>query len=242
MRGFDRTCSDEAWERDVLAARSLLVVAPHPDDESLGCGGLIARLAGKGARVSILFTTDGGASHTSPAWPRTRLAKVRAEEADAALGILGVGRARCLRLGLPDARMPGAGTPRHNEAVATTAAWIATRSPDLVLLPWRRDPHCDHRDSHALVLAALARVGSRARRLEYAIWLDELGAPDDHPRAHEARRRRLPIEAVLATKRRAVAAHLTQTTDLIDDPDGFRLTPETIARLVTPVETYWEPV
>ena len=47
---------------------------------------------------------------------------------------------------------------------------------------------------------------------------------------------------MVAAKRSAVAAHRTQTTDMIDDPNGFRLTETTIARLVTPAETYWHPV
>ena len=233
---------DDAWAARTLQARSLLVVAPHPDDESLGCGGLIARLAAAGARVAVLFTTDGGASHRSATWPRARLAEARAAEADTALDVLGAGSARRLRLGLPDAGMPPPGSPAYAQALAQTAAFIEEVGPDLVLLPWRRDPHRDHRDSHRLVSEALDAAGSGAVRLEYAIWLDELGAPADHPRDGEARRRLLPVDTVLTAKRAAVAAHLTQTTDLIDDPDGFRLTGATIARLVTPAETYWEPL
>jgi LmbE family N-acetylglucosaminyl deacetylase len=44
-----------------VSAKRVLVVAPHPDDESLGCGGLIASLAQKGCRFYVVFTTDGGA-------------------------------------------------------------------------------------------------------------------------------------------------------------------------------------
>ena len=47
----------------VLSSKKILVVAPHPDDESLGCGGLIAKLAASGSAFCVLFVTDGGASH-----------------------------------------------------------------------------------------------------------------------------------------------------------------------------------
>jgi LmbE family N-acetylglucosaminyl deacetylase len=56
-------------------ARKILVVAPHPDDETLGCGGLISLLAQNGSAFYIVFVTDGSASHrNSRAWPSARLA------------------------------------------------------------------------------------------------------------------------------------------------------------------------
>jgi LmbE family N-acetylglucosaminyl deacetylase len=79
--------------------------------------------------------------------------------------------------------------------------------------------------------------------LEYAIWLDELGLPDDYPRREEAEAISFDVSGVLSRKRAAIAAHATQTTSLIDDdPTGFRLTPATIARLTQPTETFWRPL
>ncbi|MEM7567925.1 MAG: PIG-L family deacetylase [Pseudomonadota bacterium] len=230
------------WAETLLAHCSLLVVAPHPDDETLGCGGLIALMATENRAIAVLFTTDGGASHRSEAWPRERLADLRAREANAALAALGAGHAARRRLGLRDADMAPLGSPEGDAALAATRAFLKETSPDLVVLPWRRDPHRDHRDSHALVSRALADLRATPTRLEYAIWLDELGRPEDHPRDGEMRRRALPIASILAAKHDAVAAHISQITDLIDDPNGFRLTPETIARLTGPEEIYWEPV
>ena len=94
-----------------------------------------------------------------------------------------------------------------------------------------------------LAREALRVVDQRPQTLEYAIWLDELGAPADRPTAGEAVAVLFDIADVLEAKREAVAAHVSQTTDLIgDDPGGFRLTPETIARLTGPVEAYWQPL
>lgn len=221
----------------------VLAVAPHPDDETLGCGGLLWHLGRSGAVVQILFTTEGGASHrNSPSWPRPRLAAEREREAANALAELGHAASARTFLRLPDAAMPAKGTPAHGRAVLAVAAILEALDPDLLVLPWRRDPHRDHRDSWALVMDAVRRQEANPAILEYAVWLDELGSPDDHPRPGEAERVVLDIAAALKAKRRALRAHRTQLGALIrDDPEGFHLTERTIDRLVTARESFWRP-
>lgn len=227
-----------------LDARRISVVAPHPDDEALGCGGLIASLAGAGRAFRVVFVTDGSASHPgSRLWPRDRLAAARRVEACGALRELGLGEDAAVFLDLPDAAMPGLETPRGQAAVADLAKAFQAFDPDLVLLPWRRDPHCDHRDAWALSITALSVAGLSPETLEYAVWLDEIGEETDHARPSEAERIEFDVAASLAAKRRAVLAHRTQTTDLIDDdPSAFRLSAATLDRLIGPVETYWRPL
>lgn len=228
----------------IAAWRRILVVAPHPDDESLGCGGLVATLARRGAAFRFVFVTDGGASHPcSQSWPRPRLAARRKTEAIQALHRLGVGAQPRLFLELADAAMPPPYSADWQSAAARIAALVRELQPDLALLPWRRDPHCDHRASWQLARTAMLCTHARPLTLEYAIWLDELGVPDDHPDRDEAEPIRFDIGRALTRKRAAVAAHATQTTALIDDdPAGFRLTPATIARLTQPIETFWRPL
>jgi LmbE family N-acetylglucosaminyl deacetylase len=142
-------------------ARRILVVAPHPDDETLGCGGLISLLAQNGAAFYIVFVTDGSASHrNSTAWPTARLAAQREQEARNALLCLGIANAPHLFLRLPDANMPGPGAPAWESAVSTMSDISRRFEPDLVLLPWRRDPHCDHRASWLLSQHALRRASA----------------------------------------------------------------------------------
>ncbi|MEF2072207.1 PIG-L deacetylase family protein [Consotaella aegiceratis] len=226
---------------EALSTRRVLVIAPHPDDEALGCGGLLARLAHRGGRVHVVFVTDGGASHPrSQHWPRARLAAQRELEAAEALRRLGLAAQDRSFLRLSDAAMPPLETPDGATALSTLTAIVQSFEPDLVLLPWRRDPHCDHRDAWALTQAALKRTGLTPMQLEYAVWLDEFGEPDDRPVPGEAERVGFDISDVTPIKRAAVAAHLSQTTDLInDDPAAFRLTAQTIDRLTGPVEHYW---
>ena len=226
---------------DPLSACRVLVVAPHPDDETLGCGGLIARLIGRGSIVHTVFLTDGGASHRgSPTWPRARLAALREREAIEALAALGAGDSPRTFLRLPDAAMPAEGSAAWAAARDTIAAIVSELRPDLAILPWRRDPHCDHRDGFRLADAALREANVDPPILEYAIWLDELGAAGDFPAAGEVQEVRVDIAAASASKRRALAAHRSQTTDLIDDdPQAFRLRPATIERLTGGTERFW---
>jgi LmbE family N-acetylglucosaminyl deacetylase len=226
-----------------MAAHRLLVVAPHPDDETLGCGGVIAAFAAAGRAVCTVIVTDGGASHrNSPGWPRPRLAAQRRREVAEAIRLLGAGDQPVHHLDLADADMPLEGEAAHAAALAQFAEILRSFAPDLVLLPWRRDPHRDHRDSWHLAQAALSASGLEPATLEYAIWLDELGAPGDAPRDGEADRVAFDISPYAAVKRAAVEAHASQVSALIDDdPTGFRLSPETIDRLCGATEAYLRP-
>jgi LmbE family N-acetylglucosaminyl deacetylase len=224
-------------------ATRVLVVAPHPDDETLGCGGLIAETIARGGSVFTLFVTDGGASHPeSPAWPRRRLVAERQREAEVALELLGAGDQPRAFLRLRDSDMPKPDTPQWQSLISAIMTILVDFDPELVLLPWRRDPHCDHRDAHELLTAALDLAGTPARRLEYAIWLEELGAPEDFPLPGEIEPIELPIDDHRELKEAAVKAHATQLGNIDEEaPGGFVLGRETLARLIGPVETYFKP-
>lgn len=227
--------------RLVPPAGPILVVAPHPDDETLGCGGLIARSVRENRALHVVFVTDGAASHPgSRAWSRERLAAQREAEAAEALRRLGAGAVPRSFLGLPDAAMPAPGTQAYAKALAAFAAILDALDPALVVLPWRRDPHCDHRGSWALAMQALSGLDPRPEVIEYAIWLDEIGAPGDRPLSGEVEAIALDVSPAL--KRDALRAHRSQLGELVlDDPGGFVLAPETILRLTGPEEIYWRP-
>jgi LmbE family N-acetylglucosaminyl deacetylase len=220
---------------------STLVVAPHPDDESLGCGGAIALLRRHSVPVWTLFVTDGAASHTrSVRYPPPALAALREEEALAALSALGVKPDAVTFLRMPDRALPTPDSPEYVAPVKHVREIIAERAPQTVLLPWRRDPHPDHRGAAQLVRAALAQLPLPPRVLEYPIWLWHLAQPGDGPAPHEVIAWRLDIAPVLEEKRAAIAAHRSQTIGLADDPSGFRLTSDLLAPFVRPWELYFE--
>ncbi len=222
----------------VLAPGAALVLAPHPDDETLGCGGLIAEACARGRDIHVLVATDGTGSHpNSRAWPAPRLRAQREQEARDAVRELGLAADRIDFLGLRDADAPHAGA-EFDDAASRIAAHATARSARTILATWRHDPHADH-----VAVDRLAREAARradARLLSYPVWGWTLPAsrelPDPPPRGL-----RLDITPHLAAKRRAIAAHRSQTTDLIDDdPEGFRLADEFVALFTRPFEVFLE--
>ena len=88
-----------------------LVVAPHQDDESLGCGGAIALLAQAGVPVRVLFVSDGTKSHVgSPSYPPERLRATREDAAAARAFRNAAEGGRGTRSPSP---LPSAGAPRR---------------------------------------------------------------------------------------------------------------------------------
>ena len=216
-----------------------LVVAPHPDDEALGCGGTIALLRRAGLPVRVVVVSDGAASHPgSRQYPPPALAALRRAESLAGLGLLGVEAEHVSFLDLPDGAVPTADAPGTGPALDLVRD-ILRRWPDFqtVLLPWRRDPHDDHRAAWSLVSAALDAAAVSARRLEYPIWTMVHPSPDDVPRLGEAGVGQVAIGPVAAQKRAAILAHRSQTTALIDDAEiGHCLTEPVLDRFAQPWE------
>ena len=194
----------------------LVVVAAHPDDESLGAAGIIARSARRGIPVDVLVVTDGEGSHPdSPTAAPVELAVLRRRELTEALARLGVGAAAGGAaprfLGLPDG-----GTDEHRAAIERQLRDLlaAAEGRALVLSPWAGDGHRDHRVVGEIVADVCARLGIRSRA--FPIWLWHWGRPDDVPWA-DLERLDLDPESVRA-KRAATDAHVSQTAPLSAAP------------------------
>jgi LmbE family N-acetylglucosaminyl deacetylase len=139
-----------------------LVLAPHADDESLGCGGTIAAKRGKGVRVVVAVATDGALSD-SLGRPPDEVVAVREREALAACAELGVPSADVRFLRLPD----GSLADHIEELVARLDRIVAEIAPDEILVATGFDPHPDHRAlRHGVDVADLQ--GARLR--EYLVW------------------------------------------------------------------------
>ncbi len=220
----------------------VLVVAPHPDDESLGCGGTIALLRQQGYSVHVLFISDGTMSHpNSPSYPSERLRQLREWEALEALQILNVPADHVVFMRQPDTQVATPDSPGFAEAVAFVHTLLQMIQPTTVLVPWRRDPHRDHRASWQILTDAVGKLPVRPRVLEYLIWLWELGTDNDMPRPDEMSVWLVPIESVMAQRNRAIAAHRSQVTRLIDDdPTAFYLSPELLTHFDAPLELFLE--
>jgi LmbE family N-acetylglucosaminyl deacetylase len=221
---------------DQLHVRGLVVVAPHPDDESLGCGGLIACANAHGVPVRILVVSDGTGSHpNSPSYPPERLRHLRETETLKAAGELGVAEEQVIFLRLPDRFVPATG-PDAEKAVAGMIGQASACDANMMAVTWQHDPHCDHRAAFLLALEACRRL-PRLSLFAYPIWGLTL-PPDQLLDVCSPQGFRLAIDEHLPAKRRAIAAHRSQVSRLIDDdPDGFVLGSE-LAYFDRPYEIY----
>jgi LmbE family N-acetylglucosaminyl deacetylase len=230
MRTFD--FADLA---DALKSGGLLVVAPHQDDESLACGGLIAEACASGRAAKVIFVSDGTGSHPrSRAFPRTRLRAVREAEARRAVGALGLAPRHVEFLRLPDRFVPseGAAASAAIERIVTAASRIEAAA---LFVSWRDDPHCDHQAAYALASAVRRRLD--VPLFEYSVWGQALRPCT--PVAPVSRGFRLRTERHQTRKRRAIGAHRSQITDMIsDDPSGFRLSKADLRRFTGAFESF----
>ena len=193
--------------------RRLVVIAPHPDDETLGCGGLIAHAVRHGIKVAVIVLTDGDASHPgSERWSPTALGQLRIGELKRALARLGASHAPLRRLGWGDGQVANQGRVRRLSSCLTSLR------AGVVLVTSDADHHSDHQAAFRLTCAATRCLGLPLIR--YAVW----SRADDGARV---------VARYRAEKRRAIAAHRSQVGGYIaDDPAGFRLSPATLANLV----------
>lgn len=186
----------------VAPGRRGVVLAPHPDDELLGVGGLLVMLAALERELLIVGVSDGGASHPgSTAFTPQTLAARRRDESAAGLRALGIA-APSLRLGLDD----GALALQRDALDAALAAIVAPG--DVVFAPWRLDGHPDHEAVGEAAAAICARVG--ATLVEMPIWMWHWAVPGDArvPWAHAVRVGLSP--GVLQLKQAAVTCHRSQ--------------------------------
>lgn len=204
--------------RDVTATtagRSALVVAPHPDDETLGCGATIMHKVAGGARVAILVATDGSGSHRSAHLPPAELARLRREEMAEAARRLGVPADLVRWAGLVDGTV-GEHEDRLTDVLAAT---LAELRPQEVYATCADEPHPDHASVGRAARRAVRAAGGVAL-FEYPVWLwgswpvyrgNRLGSMA-RATGIVARRRAVSVRTApyAAAKRHALEAHASQ--------------------------------
>jgi LmbE family N-acetylglucosaminyl deacetylase len=223
-----------------LRITNFVVIAPHPDDETLGCGGAIALLRRMNLPVSVAIVSDGSKSHpNSQKYPAPVLQELREKESLAALNILGVDSKEITFFRLPDGNVPSLGETEFDRAIELFQYYLIKLTPATIFLPWRGDPHRDHRASWQLINEAIETLAISPRLLEYPIWSWERQQTSDL--FESAKAWKLDISSVLDLKKQAIAQYRSQISDLIDDdPEGFRLTPEILKHFTHPWEIYLE--
>ena len=186
-----------------FSATRLVVVAPHPDDEVLACGGLVVARRAVGKEVVVVAVTDGEASHPGdPAWSRDRLAAARRGESGRGLARLGVDAAAVVRLGLPDSAVA-----LHASSLQNAVGNLLRRG-DAVVTTWRFDGHPDHEATGAGCASVCAEL--KLALLEAPVWMWHWSTPRDERVPWHRLHRFALTPAWRQAKREAVDAHATQ--------------------------------
>ncbi len=202
-----------------------LVFAPHQDDETLGCGGLIALKRQQNIPVNVAFMTDGSACYESialqgiPVMASSDIISMRQAEAIAALSHLGVESSAIHFLGQPDQFLGQLSDSDHNALVDRLVALIQTVAPQQIYVTYREDVHSDHQASYQLVRDAIERSGQSIQKniqlWEYPIWTfwsyQKFSAL---LRNKQLKICRLPIHAVHSQKQAALKCYRSQYEQL----------------------------
>ncbi len=239
LAGFSLRSALRQWERNLInrhqqiidqptLAQTAIVFAPHPDDETLACGGTILCKKAVGATVKVVYMTDGSRSHPDHINP-AELRLIRREESLLACQALGVEATNVTFLDIEDGRL----ADYQDLAQAKVAEILQAIQPAQVFIPYRHDPHPDHIQTSLCVLAALQHCQMPMTVYEYPVWAwnHQPWTPAEPGTLGYLRglkksmtwvfglrmvrefRWAVPIQPVLAAKRSALAHHQTQFTE-----------------------------
>jgi LmbE family N-acetylglucosaminyl deacetylase len=196
---FHNVDVDVNWQP---GSERILVLAPHMDDEVLGCGGAIALHRRAGANVTVVFLTDGrwgssglrGLLGAELREAQARLVDSRKQEARAALRILDIANVEFLDA--PDGALDGdQGAPERLRAV------LARTSPQIVYLPSFLEQHPDHRAANTVLINAVGEAGAKFYCHAYEVWTPH------YPNCF------VGIDEVLDVKRSALSQYRSQLAD-----------------------------
>lgn len=185
-----------------------LVIAPHPDDETLGAGALIHHAASRDRLGGVVFLTDGGGSHPQGT---PHLRAVRRREARRAVGLLAERPVPVDWLGWADGKPSHEASRAFGRSARRLGTMIRTRRIDALAVSDPGDRHCDHVAAFQLALAACDRSRRALQIFTYSVW---------HEPASRGTRFATP-SMPNGLRRRALGAHRSQLTPSMGE--GFRL-------------------
>ena len=206
---------------DLSGVARVVVVAAHPDDETLGAGGLIGTATAQGIPTSLVVATAGEGSHpASPTHTPAALARRRRRELLAAASALGVEESRVTSLRVPDGQVD-----EHLDRVtAAIVALLGDGRDAVIVAPYRADGHPDHEAMGRAAAAAAHRTG--ALLAEYPIWMWHASRPVDAPVSRFVRMDLSPHAQ--AAKNAAIACHDSQVRSLSGGPGDEPVLPASV--------------
>lgn len=203
----------------------LIVVAPHPDDETIAAYATIRAAIQRGKRVDIVIVTDGSASHRSSAsCPPQQLARRRARESRAVMASIGLSAQYMHFANLRDGSLGSMDVTDLARCLKRVVQPLLRRCT-LVIAPSQWDQHPDH----AQTGRAISRIVPRKQRVDYRVW---------HSAAVSLKSRQWQVRADSLCKRMAIKRYHSQNGAITDDPDGFVLSASDISAFARPAEYF----
>lgn len=191
---------------------TVVVFAPHEDDETLGCGGTIAKKINAGEDVHIVFMTDGRNSHKihlkiyEDPTPE-ELKEIRKKESKEATKILGVKEKNLIFLDFEDGNLKNS----ILEAEKSVKKLLTELKPTEIYIPTKNDSHPDHRSTNLIVLSAVKKLSLNLNVYESIIWP---GPDTTSPRFF------IDISDVLDKKNKAISVYKSQISEYFPSQVG----------------------
>lgn len=216
---------------DFIHANRVVIVAPHPDDEIMGCAGLMQQLSALGKPIVLVAVTNGTASHpNSKCYTPEHLNQLRPHETRAALKVLGIDNIEVIALNIQD------GAVSQNLDIFYQSLMAHVQAEDVLVTTFHKDGHPDH-EFTAQVVKQIAQ-GKQLKYFEVMIWAWHWAHPNDSQIPwHQAHRLDLTAQQ-LQLKQRAIQCFGSQID--IDESTGKPaiLSAKTIDRILMPFEVY----
>lgn len=141
--------------------KSMVVIAPHQDDEAIGCGGALALQIRSGNAASIVVLQDGADGCEGLGFTRLGLMEMRNEESRRAAAVLAAP---------PPVFLNHPVLADDDAQIAELAAILIDRKADAVFIPFPLDGHPDHRTANYILAGALRKISWNVRVFGYEVW------------------------------------------------------------------------
>ena len=153
-----------------VSKKRAVVFSPHQDDETIGCGGMIALKRSLGIPVKVVFITDG--RYGRPDWIEADdVVQYRQKEANTALNILGIEPSQTEFLGEADGSLAQLSPEQRNLLIAKLVEVLQSFEAEEVYVPHNHDGHPDHEATYSLVRSAIETSKMPIELLQYPIWM-----------------------------------------------------------------------
>ncbi|BAY31621.1 LmbE-like protein [Nostoc carneum NIES-2107] len=201
-----------------LNQKSAIIFAPHQDDETFGCAGIIALKRSLNIPVKVVFITDGRVSKPSDI-KSEEIINIRYQEALNALEILGVLPSNIHFIGQIDNHLKGLSYEQQNKIIIELSHLLKSFNTEEAYVPYRYDIHPDHEVTYSLVQRAIEASNMTVELWQYPVWLfwqNPLSLRFKFPVISSVYR--ISIELVQHQKNRAIASYHSQIKTL---PSGL---------------------